>query len=71
MNSEHMKYSGFGKFGLYSEQTRTAGQGNHVQQRYHQPKNAISLITELGSESNAHGLAKIVTSGDTKRKVRT
>ncbi|KAL8610208.1 hypothetical protein ACOMHN_038903 [Nucella lapillus] len=33
------------------------------------PKNALTLITELGSESNAHGLAKIVTSSDTKRKV--
>lgn len=47
---------------------------------YHRPHNyrnqqggghrsAIELIAELGSESNAHGLAKIVTSRDTKRKV--
>ncbi|KAK0064091.1 FMRFamide-activated amiloride-sensitive sodium channel [Biomphalaria pfeifferi] len=29
----------------------------------------LGIIAELGSESNAHGLAKIVTSRDTKRKV--
>ncbi|GFS20679.1 FMRFamide-gated Na+ channel [Elysia marginata] len=32
-------------------------------------RSAIEIIAELGSESNAHGLAKIVTSRDTKRKV--
>ena len=52
------------------------GMYSHHQMHHHHPhdsyqhKNAITLITELGSESNAHGLAKIVTSADTKRKVR-
>ncbi|ESO95709.1 hypothetical protein LOTGIDRAFT_160261 [Lottia gigantea] len=29
----------------------------------------LSLVAELGSESNAHGLARVVTSRETKRKV--
>ena len=36
---------------------------------YHSERSAIAIIAELGSESNAHGLAKIVTSRHTKRKV--
>ena len=58
------KYSSNGKFAYYNEQDR-------MLKRRHQQCNrtALSLIAELGSESNAHGFAKIVTSVDTKRKV--
>lgn len=49
---------------------RQSGMYPHQQLHHHYGhKDAITLITELGSESNAHGLAKIVTSSDTKRKV--
>ncbi|XP_067683451.1 FMRFamide-activated amiloride-sensitive sodium channel-like [Haliotis asinina] len=62
--SEHMKFSGLGKFGLLNDPVRM------VKQRHrHRNRTALSVIAELGSESNAHGFAKIVTSDDTKRKV--
>ncbi|KAL8612050.1 hypothetical protein ACOMHN_052072 [Nucella lapillus] len=69
IHNEQMNYTSLGKFNtaypdhMRMMRHRTVGGGF-----YHQ-KNAITLITELGSESNAHGLAKIVTSNDTKRKV--
>ncbi|KAK7493929.1 hypothetical protein BaRGS_00014811 [Batillaria attramentaria] len=71
IHGDHLHYSGMSKFGTYPEH-RIAHQRRtiyHPQRRYYHRKNAITLITELGSESNAHGLAKIVTSSDTKRKV--
>ncbi|CAG5119243.1 unnamed protein product [Candidula unifasciata] len=42
---------------------------HHYGYRQGQGRTALGIIAELGSESNAHGLAKIVTSRDTKRKV--
>ncbi|XP_070192797.1 FMRFamide-activated amiloride-sensitive sodium channel-like [Littorina saxatilis] len=70
-HNEHMNYTGMGKFNAYPDHMRMVRQRNSSM--FHPPgyhhKNALTLITELGSESNAHGLAKIVTSSDTKRKV--
>lgn len=59
-----MKLGAFGKLGLLNEQYRM------VKQRHRQRnKSALALVAELGSESNAHGLAKIATSDKTQRKV--
>ncbi|PVD24875.1 hypothetical protein C0Q70_15364 [Pomacea canaliculata] len=71
LDGDCVKYSSIGKYGLYSDLKKMdVGQEKYSHHHYtHHPRSAISLITELGSESNAHGLAKIVTSSDTKRKV--
>ncbi|BFZ08248.1 hypothetical protein BsWGS_11287 [Bradybaena similaris] len=42
---------------------------HHYNYPEYDSRTAIGIVAELGSESNAHGLAKIVTSRDTKRKV--
>nr|AAK20896.1 FMRFamide-gated and pH-modulated sodium channel [Lymnaea stagnalis] len=63
-SSGHMKYTNIGsKPGMRPDQYsmgKPRGQPRHT---------ALGIIAELGSESNAHGLAKIVASHDTKRKV--
>ncbi|XP_052832380.1 FMRFamide-activated amiloride-sensitive sodium channel isoform X1 [Octopus bimaculoides] len=60
----HMKVTGFDKLGFNSNQLRTMRQ--QLRRRNY---NALSIITELAAESNAHGLAKIATSTQTPRKV--
>ncbi|KAH9494544.1 hypothetical protein Btru_042391 [Bulinus truncatus] len=42
---------------------------HHCHGQEYDSRTVLGIIAELGSESNAHGLAKIVTSRDTKRKV--
>ncbi|XP_069142411.1 FMRFamide-activated amiloride-sensitive sodium channel-like [Argopecten irradians] len=59
-----MKFSAFGKLGRFQDQLRMV---NHSGRRKN--NSALAIIAELGSESNAHGLAKIATSTKTKRKV--
>ncbi|XP_059143117.1 FMRFamide-activated amiloride-sensitive sodium channel-like [Physella acuta] len=50
--------------------TRQRNYNNHCQNlQEYDSQTVLGIIAELGSESNAHGLAKIVTSRDTKRKV--
>ncbi|KAK6175316.1 hypothetical protein SNE40_013804 [Patella caerulea] len=58
-----MKFSNFGRFGVWNDHFRMV----HRNTGRHQT--VLSLVAELGSESNAHGLARVVTSRDTKRKV--
>ena len=65
LKQEPMKFPAFGKFAYFQEQHRMVNQS----QRSRQKKNALAIVAELGSESNAHGLAKIATSQKTKRKV--
>ncbi|XP_059143116.1 FMRFamide-activated amiloride-sensitive sodium channel-like isoform X2 [Physella acuta] len=60
-----MRYTGLpGKTGVFSEHQYSMSKSPTRPQR-----SALDIIAELGSESNAHGLAKIVASRDTKRKV--
>nr|7YVB_A Chain A, FMRFamide-gated Na+ channel [Aplysia californica]7YVB_B Chain B, FMRFamide-gated Na+ channel [Aplysia californica]7YVB_C Chain C, FMRFamide-gated Na+ channel [Aplysia californica]7YVC_A Chain A, FMRFamide-gated Na+ channel [Aplysia californica]7YVC_B Chain B, FMRFamide-gated Na+ channel [Aplysia californica]7YVC_C Chain C, FMRFamide-gated Na+ channel [Aplysia californica] len=77
-SADHMKYTSVSaKSGMVPEHRYTMVRSrhhgrhhhHHSYQEYNTQRSAISLIAELGSESNAHGLAKIVTSRDTKRKV--
>ncbi|KAK6994951.1 FMRFamide-activated amiloride-sensitive sodium channel-like isoform X1 [Biomphalaria glabrata] len=64
--SNHMKYSNISyKPGAYPDNDYGGG----TPPNYHPNRTALDIIAELGSESNAHGLAKIVASRDTKRKV--
>ncbi|KAK0064092.1 FMRFamide-activated amiloride-sensitive sodium channel-like isoform X1 [Biomphalaria pfeifferi] len=64
--SNHMKYSNISyKPGAYPDNDY----GGRTPPNYHPNRTALDIIAELGSESNAHGLAKIVASRDTKRKV--
>ncbi|KAK3103995.1 hypothetical protein FSP39_023507 [Pinctada imbricata] len=58
-----MKFPHFGKFAYNSDQHRMVKQSKRTK------RTALAIIAELGSESNAHGLAKIATSIKTKRKV--
>ncbi|KAH9494543.1 hypothetical protein Btru_042390 [Bulinus truncatus] len=64
--TNHMKYTNISnKQGASPDNDHSGGMTS-----YHQPsRTALDIIAELGSESNAHGLAKIVASRDTKRKV--
>nr|Q25011.1 RecName: Full=FMRFamide-activated amiloride-sensitive sodium channel; AltName: Full=FANACH [Cornu aspersum]CAA63084.1 FMRFamide-activated amiloride-sensitive sodium channel [Cornu aspersum]prf//2202327A FMRFamide-gated Na channel [Cornu aspersum] len=68
-----MKYtSAATKPGVFPEHHQHAMMRNRYHPHhcnYSDNRSAIDIIAELGSESNAHGLAKIVTSRDTKRKV--
>ncbi|KAL4225922.1 hypothetical protein ACF0H5_013910 [Mactra antiquata] len=64
--SDPMKFGALSKFGSFSNQKRM-GSGNEVKKR--KQATAVKIMAELGSESNAHGLAKIATSLTTKRKV--
>lgn len=64
--SEPMKFTGFSKFGMLSADHNCSS--NRTKKKRKQAS-ALRLMTELGSESNAHGLAKIATSVTTKRKV--
>ena len=61
-----MKFGGLSKFGFLSNQKRM---GNGSKVKKHKQATALKIMAELGSESNAHGLAKIATSITTKRKV--
>ena len=62
-----MKFTGFAKFDIRSTEHKSSHSKNMKKKR--KQASAIRLMTELGSESNAHGLAKIATSLTTKRKV--
>lgn len=74
-SKDHMKYA---SVTTGSDQSPEPRRYNMARNRYHShhygyrdsdSRTALGIIAELGSESNAHGLAKIVTSRDTKRKV--
>ncbi|CAL1527011.1 unnamed protein product [Lymnaea stagnalis] len=69
-----MKYnSADSKSSMPKQHHYSSVRSRHFQHLYgyqeYDSRTALGLIAELGSESNAHGLAKIVTSRDTKRKV--
>lgn len=59
-----MKFSALGKRGRFQDQLRMVNNLGHRRNN-----TALAIIAELGSESNAHGLAKIATTTKTKRKV--
>lgn len=61
---DHMKFSALGKRGRFQDQLRMVNNLGHRRNN-----TALAIIAELGSESNAHGLAKIATTTKTKRKV--
>lgn len=61
-----MKFGALSKFGSLSNQKRM-GSGSEAKKK--KQVTAVKIMAELGSESNAHGLAKIATSITTKRKV--
>ena len=60
-----MKFGGLTKFAILANH-RKMEQKKHRKSNH---KTALRIMAELGSESNAHGLAKISTSVTTKRKV--
>lgn len=62
-----MKFTGFSKFGILSSEHTPATTKHSRKKR--KKESALRIMTSLGSESNAHGLAKIATSLTTKRKV--
>lgn len=64
--SDPMKFGGLSKFGFPSNLKRM---GSSRKVKKHKQATALKIMAELGSESNAHGLAKIATSTTTKRKV--
>ncbi|KAH3820941.1 hypothetical protein DPMN_122693 [Dreissena polymorpha] len=63
---EPMKFEGFTKY-LTHHDDHTTGKG--PKRKKQKQESALRIMSELGSESNAHGLAKIATSVTTKRKV--
>ncbi|GFN84460.1 FMRFamide-gated na+ channel [Plakobranchus ocellatus] len=72
-NQYHHNYSAVGHTHHYNDNHHHQFHNHHYHHHHHHNsgggRTAIEIIAELGSESNAHGLAKIVTSRDTKRKV--
>ncbi|XP_061187346.1 FMRFamide-activated amiloride-sensitive sodium channel-like isoform X1 [Saccostrea echinata] len=66
-NKEHMKFSPLGKFNYFHDHLKMPPNDIHARRKPH--KTALAIVQELGSESNAHGLAKIAMSLQTKRKV--
>lgn len=61
-----MKFGGLSKFNIATNQKRM---GSGRKSKKYKQATALKIMAELGSESNAHGLAKIATSITTKRKV--
>nr|XP_011440507.2 FMRFamide-activated amiloride-sensitive sodium channel isoform X2 [Crassostrea gigas] len=66
-NKEHMKFSPVGKFNYFHDHLKMPPNDTHARKKNR--KSAMAIVQELGSESNAHGLAKIAMSRKTKRKV--
>lgn len=60
-----MKFGALTKFGFLANHRKM----EQKKRRMNRHKTALQVMAELGSESNAHGLAKIATSNTTKRKV--
>ena len=61
-----MKFGGLTKFGFLASHRKMEQNKQKTMSRH---RTAMNIMAELGSESNAHGLAKIATSITTKRKV--
>lgn len=59
-----MKFTAFSKLDFFNNQLSMVKQKSQRTKR-----SAVSLMTELGSESNAHGLAKIAKTDKTSRKI--
>lgn len=60
-----MKFGGLTKFGFLASHRKM----EQKKRKMNRHRTALQIMAELGSESNAHGLAKIATSITTKRKV--
>ena len=60
-----MKFGGLYKFGFPSNSKKMVA--SKTKRKRH--TSVLQIMSELGSESNAHGLAKIATSSNTRRKV--